>query len=414
MVDLTFDRKQVEEAVRAIVERTMRMDMTWDWPCGVAYYGICQAYEATKEQRYLDLVRERVDEYLEIGLPAWTVNTCSMGHCCLSLYQHTGEKKYLDVVLSKVDYLRNHALRFGDNVLQHTVSDNNDFPEQAWADTLFMAAFFLLRAGVELKDEALIDDALNQYYWHIKYLQDPATGLYYHGYNNITGDHMSGFYWGRANAWAAYTMSQVGVRLPEAYLYPKFLDVVGSLNDQLAALKLCQTENGLWRTILDDPESYEEISASCGIAAAMITKSNPLHMKYINKAIPGVLANISSDGRVMNVSGGTAVMKDRDGYRNISRDWIQGWGQGLALAFLTGVLTYGQSEGATAAAHHTRPGTDLLPPGAEQIFSRRSLHACGADSRICKLLKKCLRAGRRGHRCVGQLFEPAPSRRGLS
>ena len=348
MIDLSFDRKQVEDAIDAVVERTMRMDMTWDWPCGVAYYGIMQAYEATGKQRYFDLVRARVDEYLEIGLPTWTVNTCSMGHCCLSLYQHTGEQKYLDVVMSKVDYLRDHALRFGDSVLQHTVSAKNDFPEQAWADTLFMAAFFLLRVGVELKDEALIDDALNQYYWHIKYLQDPATGIWYHGYNNISKDHMSGFFWGRANAWAAYTMSQVGVRLPEAYLYPKFLDIVGSLNDQLAALKLCQTEDGLWRTILDDPESYEEVSASCGIAAAMIVKGNPLHIKYINKAIPGVLANISSDGRVMNVSGGTAVMKDRDGYRNISRDWIQGWGQGLALAFLAGVLTYGQAEGANS------------------------------------------------------------------
>jgi unsaturated rhamnogalacturonyl hydrolase len=38
------------------------------------------------------------------------------------------------------------------------------------------------------------------------------------------------------------------------------------------------------------------------------------------------------------VSGGTAVMNDADGYRNISRDWIQGWGQGLALAFFDKVL----------------------------------------------------------------------------
>jgi len=128
MVTLTFDRMQVRKAMDAIVERTMRMDMTWDWPCGVAYYGICQAYEATGDQRYLDLVRARVDEYLEIGLPAWTVNTCAMGHCCLSLYQYTGEKKYLDTALSKVDYLENQALRFGDRVLQHTVSVQNDFP----------------------------------------------------------------------------------------------------------------------------------------------------------------------------------------------------------------------------------------------------------------------------------------------
>ncbi len=345
---LNFEREEVLKAIDSVVERTMRMDMTWDWPCGVAYYGICEAYEVTQNQHYLDLVRERVDEYLELGLPTWSVNTCAMGHCCLSLYQHTGEKKYLDVVMNMVEYLCKDALRFGDHVLQHTVSAKNDFPEQAWADTLFMAAFLLLRVGVELKDETLIDDALNQWYWHIKYLQDPATGLYYHGYNNITGDHMSGFYWGRANAWAAYTMSQVGVRLPESYLYPKFLDVVGSLNDQLAALKLCQTENGLWRTILDDPESYEEVSASCGIAAAMVAKGNPLHIKYINKAIPGILGNISPDGTVKNVSGGTAVMRDREGYRTISRDWIQGWGQGLALAFLAGVLSYGQSEGANS------------------------------------------------------------------
>ncbi len=51
-----------------------------------------------------------------------------------------------------------------------------------------------------------------------------------------------------------------------------------------------------------------------------------------------MLANISPDGRVLNVSGGTAVMNDRDGYRNISKDWIQGWGQGLALAFFDRVL----------------------------------------------------------------------------
>lgn len=42
----------------------------------------------------------------------------------------------------------------------------------------------------------------------------------------------------------------------------------------------------------------------------------------------------------MNVSGGTAVMKDREGYRNISRRWIQGWGQGMAMAFFAYVLNY--------------------------------------------------------------------------
>lgn len=345
MLKLEFNEKEILETIDKIVKRTMKMDLTWDWPCGVAYYGIADAYEKTGNEEYLKLLKDRVDELIDLGLPSvWTVNACAMGHCLISLYKATGEQKYWDLVMSKIAYIRKDALRFGDSVLQHTVSANNDFPEQCWADTLFMAAFFLLRVGVELKDEDLIEDALNQYYWHIKYLQDPNTGFYYHGYNNINKDHMSGFYWGRANAWAAFTMSQVGGILPQCYLYPKYMDVAGSLNEQLAALKLVQTEDGLWRTILDDEESYEEISASAGIAAAMVTRGNPLHSKYINKSIKGLLANVSEDGRILNVSGGTAVMNDRDGYRNISRDWIQGWGQGLALAFFSQLLIANQTE----------------------------------------------------------------------
>lgn len=339
MNELIYDRTEIEELIEKIVNRTMRMDMTWDWSCGVAYYGICRAYEATKREEYIRLLKDRIDELIELGLPeAWTVNTCAMGHCLITLYEVTGEEKYWDLVLSKLKYLREEALRFGDHVLQHTVSADNDFPEQCWADTLFMAAYFMLRVGVKEKDEALIEDALNQYYWHIRYLQDSDTGLWYHGYNHIKQNHMSGFYWGRANAWAAYTMSQVGSILPEAYLYPRFMDVMGALDEQLSALKLLQTENGLWRTILNDGESYEEVSASCGIAAAMMVKGNPLYIRYIHNAVSGIIREISPDGKVLHVSGGTAVMKNRDGYCSISRDWIQGWGQGLALACLARVF----------------------------------------------------------------------------
>ena len=57
MANLIFDKAQIETAIDKIVDRTMRMDMTWDWPCGVAYYGICEAYEVTKNERYLQLVK---------------------------------------------------------------------------------------------------------------------------------------------------------------------------------------------------------------------------------------------------------------------------------------------------------------------------------------------------------------------
>ncbi|MDF2485007.1 MAG: rhamnogalacturonyl hydrolase [Herbinix sp.] len=338
MLKLNYDEAEMLKIMDQVVRKTMTMDMTWDWPCGVAYYGVSRVYEITRKEEYLNMLVNWTEEYMELGLPSFTVNTCAMGHVLITLYEATGDEKYWDIVMKKVDYLRNHALRFGDQVLQHTVSKGNDFPEQAWADTLFMAAFFLLRVGSKLADQALINDALNQYYWHIKYLQEPTTSLWYHGYNHILGNHMSGFHWARANAWAAYTMSQVKKVVKDWYLYPQCMDVECSLRDQLSALKLLQTEKGLWRTLLDDEEAYEEVSASCGIAAAMVNNQNPLHSKYIQKALQGILENVSEDGRVLNVSGGTAVMKDREGYRKVPKDWIQGWGQGLALAFFADLL----------------------------------------------------------------------------
>lgn len=336
MLCLEFDGKQAEELIDRVVRKTMNMDLMWDWPCGVAYYGVSEAFEKTGKQEYLVLLKNRVDELIGLGLPeTWTVNTCAMGHCLITLYQATHERKYYDILMSKTDYLSGEALRFADHVLQHTVSPGNDFPEQAWCDTLFMAAFLMLRVGVMNRDESLINDALNQYYWHIKYLQDPGSGLWYHGYDHVNRDHMSGIYWGRANAWAAFTMAQAGRVLPQCYLYPRYIDIAGSLDEQLAALKLLQTENGLWRTVLDDSDSYEEISASAGIAGAMLIRGNPLHIRYIDRAIRGILENVSREGKVMNVSGGTAVMRDRAGYREIPRAYIQGWGQGLVLALFS-------------------------------------------------------------------------------
>lgn len=337
-LSIEYDKGHILKVIDQVVDKTLSMDLTWDWPCGVAYYGVSRAYQITGNESYLERLKQFADEYIENGLPNWTVNTCAMGHMLLTLYEETGEQIYWDIVMQKINYIRNDALRFADQVLQHTVSANNDFPEQAWADTLFMAAFFLLRVGSKLGDKDMIEDALNQYYWHIKYLQDPTTGLWYHGYNHVNRDHMSGMYWGRANAWGAYTMSQVKKLLKDWYLYPQCMDVECALRDQLAALKTLQTENGLWRTVLDDEEAYEETSASSGIAAAMINNGNPLHAKYVQKALQGILGQISEDGRVLGVSGGTAVMNDREGYRSISKDWIQGWGQGLALAFLCDMI----------------------------------------------------------------------------
>jgi unsaturated rhamnogalacturonyl hydrolase len=331
-----IDRQELERTIDLVVNRTLAMDFRWDWPGGVAFYGVGQAWRATGRIEYMERLAAWVDSYLELGLPPFMVNAMAMGHCLLDLHEATGEKKYLDLVVRKTDYLRKDALRFGCGVLQHTVSAGNDFPGQAWADTLFMAALFMLRAGIKLGDRGLVADALAQYGWHEELLQDPQTDLYFHAWDDRTKGHLSGQRWARANAWAAFTMASALRHIN--YMYPEFMAIDGSLRDQLAALARLQTGAGLWHTILDDPESYEEVSASAGIGAAMTLYDHPLHAKCAALAYEGLMANIDAMGGVRNVSAGTAVLASREDYRRVPCKRLQGWGQGLALAFLSALL----------------------------------------------------------------------------
>lgn len=336
MPALRFDEREIRAAIDRVVERTFCMDFTWDWPGGVAFYGVCEAFEATGKKEYLEPLKAWADERIADGLPKLSVNAMSVGHSLLTLSQATGEEAYLRIATEMAEFLLNEAPRFGDGVLQHTVnSETYQFPQQAWVDTMFMAGYFLLRIGALLGREDLFEDGLRQYHGHEELLQDPETNLYYHGWDNVARNHMSGVFWARGNAWAALTMARA---LEIVHVtHPSYMVIDGSLRDQLSALVRLQGEDGLWHTVLDDPTSYTETSASAGIAAALLSRGD-LYNKYVNRAIPAILARIRPDGTVTGVSAGTAVMKDVEGYKRVPTKRIQGWGQGLTLVFLASLL----------------------------------------------------------------------------
>ncbi len=335
---LTIDQEELKSVIHKVVQRTMQTDYIWEWPGAVAFYGIGKAWECTGEPSYMDFLKNWVDTYMDIGIPGFMVNSVAMGHVLLFLHDYTDDKKYLDLAIEKAEFLEHKALRFGNRVLQHTVSDNDDFPGQAWADTLFMAAYFLLRLGKKINNESYVQDALHQYVMHEELLQDMKTDLFYHGYDEQTDSHMSGMLWARANGWAALTMAEAKGYIN--YLYPEFMAIDCSLRDQLSALMRLQSPNGLWHTLLDDPTSYEELSASSAIAAAMVINKHPLHRNAVLQAYHGVLEHIDERGSVLSVSAGTAVMKNAEDYKRVPNKRVQGWGQGLALSFLCALYKY--------------------------------------------------------------------------
>lgn len=338
MPALQLDEAVIKHAIDRVVRRTFRMDFNWDWPAGVAFYGVSEAYEATGNKEYLEHLKAWVDEQLEDGLPKLTVNAVSIGHSLLTLHKHTGDERYIQVAAEMAEFLKNDAERFGDGIFQHTVNgDTYNFPEQAWVDTMFMAGYFLLRIGRILNRQDFFEDGIRQYHGHENVLQDPVTNLYYHGWDNLARNHMSGIYWARGNSWASITMARA-LGLIEVQ-NPSYMVIDCSLRDQLSALvRLQDEETGLWHTVLDDPSSYLETSGSCGIAAALLTRGR-IYNKYVNKSIKGILDRISEDGTVQGVSAGTAVMNDAQGYKDVPYKRIQGWGQGLALVFLSSLVS---------------------------------------------------------------------------
>ncbi|WP_050182076.1 glycoside hydrolase family 88/105 protein [Domibacillus robiginosus] len=336
MVKLVFDENEVKNKIGKVIERTMKMDYGWDWPGGVAFFGIAEAFEATGEEKYLHFLKNWIDKELEDGLPLLSVNACAIGHTLLTLYKASEEETYLNYAMEMADFLLNDADRFADSILQHTVNGGKDvFPEQAWADTMFMAGYFLLRMGHMLDRNDYFEFGLKQYHGHEQFLQDETTNLYYHGWDNVAQNHMSGVFWARGNSWAAYTMARA-LELIKVQ-HPSYMIIADSLRDQLSALVRLQSKTGLWHTVLTDSDSYQETSASAGIAAALLSRGK-LYNEYTQRSIEGIFSQIKEDGSVASVSAGTAVMDDAEGYKQVPYKRVQGWGQGLTLAFLSALL----------------------------------------------------------------------------
>ena len=67
MAGIIYDKQRVLSAIDAVAEQTMNMDMPWDWPCGVAYFGMCEASRVTGDDKYIEMVKARVDEYIELS-----------------------------------------------------------------------------------------------------------------------------------------------------------------------------------------------------------------------------------------------------------------------------------------------------------------------------------------------------------
>lgn len=264
------------------------------------------------------------------------VNNLAPGAAVAELHRRSPAPATLELLESCIRWYRQapEATRAPNGALEH-------WPGGVWADTVYMAGEFLLRAGIALERPELVQEAVDQWIAHAELLQDSKTGLFVHGTHG--GVRIDNF-WGRANAWIALAGADLLALAPEA---EGIGEVRQRLQRQLNALAALQPEHGVWDVLVDgqvEVRGVLETSAAAGIGAAMLRADALLNgsrpgtsrqaastlREAGERAIRGALAYVH-DGVLTRVSAGTVLQLIPFGYSVIRDDRIQPWGQGLAL-----------------------------------------------------------------------------------
>lgn len=305
----------------------------WEWPQGVGLYGLVQLWRRRRDPALLNLLEGWYARALARPLPPLNINTTGPMLALSVLWRETRDERWENALQEWATRVMRDAPRTPEGGFQHDVSDKVNEGE-LWDDTLFMTALFLASYGQGAGRQDLVDEALHQFLVHARYLTDTETGLWFHGWTFKGRHNFARARWARGNAWVTACILDLLELADVPAAIRNFL--IGVLRAQVQALLPLQTTSGAWRTLLDDPTSYEETSATAGFAygllkAARLGIGDDDWARAGWRAIAAVRAQIAPDGTVGGVSYGTRMGHDLQFYRDIP---IHPTAYGQALAIL--------------------------------------------------------------------------------
>jgi len=308
----------------------------WEWNPGVGVTAISAYYDFCKRQEVLDYLTDWIQRNKHKAIKFQHVNKMVPFAIFPAMYRRTGNRYYLDTAVEYGNWILKNLIRTQTGAFQH----GGDLTEQIWADTIFMVVLFLARLGKLTGDQILAQEAAQQLLLHLQYLQDPETGVLFHGYFCQEKNHKSGARWTRGNAWITIGTPLILAEIGDMISIPS--EITQRYQRLVAGLQKYQASNGLWHTAMDRPEFYQETSGSAGIACGILKSIHQgilaaSYMPTVEKALDGVLQKIDPDGAVTGVSGGTPIMNTIEEYNKLSR-YPTLYGQGLTLMLLAEYL----------------------------------------------------------------------------
>ncbi|MBB3061262.1 glycoside hydrolase family 88/105 protein [Microbulbifer rhizosphaerae] len=315
----------------------------WEWTHGIGLYGLLKYWDITGNEKSKDIIEAWFRDRFAEGTTTKNVNTVAPFLTLAYLQERTGERSYLPYLDVWAEWIMRDMPRTEENGLQHIVYNSENY-QQLWDDTLMMSVLPLAKIGLLLDRPHYVEEAKRQFMLHIKYLADRKTGLWYHGWTFDGRHNFADALWARGNCW-------VTIAIPE---FIELLDLepsdglrqflIETLESQVKALVGCQHDSGLWHTLLDDRDSYLEASAAAGFAYGILkaVRKGYLPKKYEEpgiRAVKAVLDNIDESGELQQVSFGTPVFDDLQGYRDIPLTSMP-YGQSMAILALVETMNY--------------------------------------------------------------------------
>jgi unsaturated rhamnogalacturonyl hydrolase len=177
-----------------------------------------------------------------------------------------------------------------------------------WTDDMFMASSVLSRVE-NGKYAPIVGKLLISY---ADKLQRP-DGLFIHATN---GPHA----WGRGNGFALLGMTEALTHLPGSW--SDRARVLEIYRKHTAALAKHQSDDGSWRQVVDEPQSYRELTVTAMTVAALargVTRGWIDHATFdpiITRGWAAVAARVNADGTVKDVCSGTGAGETKEYYLN--------------------------------------------------------------------------------------------------
>lgn len=262
----------------------------WGYTHGLVVKSALETWKQTGDTAYYHWAKIYADSLIDsdgriktMNYLSFNIDNVNPGKILFDLYEQSGDPRYKIAMDTLRKQMTEHP-RTSEGGYWHKLK----YTHQMWLDGIFMASPFLAQYGATFNEPALFADVVKQIRLMAEKTYDPATGLFYHGWdesrtqrwaNKDTG--CSPCFWSRSIGWYAAAMVDALDYLPrETAGRDSVLTIVRNLAS--AIVKYQDPASGVWYQVTDQGTRAGNYLESSATALFVYFLSKSINQGYID------------------------------------------------------------------------------------------------------------------------------------